>query len=158
MTQVRVTEIEPLSNNMHLFESVAEMKYQEFSYLTEQEKLADYLNRQKQYVTDQVLPKAYIALHQGQLIGTFTLKLEDLSTRTDLSPWIGGMVVSPKYRRQGIGAFIVSQAEHFFMQLGYSQIYLFTPDKEGWYSKMGWRVLERTFLHQFPITVMSKQL
>ena len=64
--------IEPLSENMHLFRNVAEMKFQEFAYLTGNETLEDYLNRQKKYVNDQLIPKSYVVLNESKkLIGTF---------------------------------------------------------------------------------------
>jgi len=152
-------KIEPLSDNMHLFEDVAKMKFQEFSYLTGEDTLENYLSRQSKYVTKQHLPKAYVVLNEKkELIGTFTLKLRDFGLRLDLTPWLGSLVVASTHRRQGVGAFIVYQAERLATELGYSVLYLYTPDKEAWYSKQGWHVIERTFLNKFPVTVMSKEL
>lgn len=152
-------QVEPLSDNMHLFQKVAEMKFQEFSYLNEEEKLENYLNRQMEYVTDKLLPKAYVVLNEDrQLLGTFTLKQKDFRSRLDLSPWLGSLVVTAKHRRQGVGAFMVCQAEHLAKALGYPQLYLYTPDQEAWYAKLGWQVVERSFLAKFPVTVMFKQL
>lgn len=152
-------KIELLSDNMHLFEDVAIMKFQEFSYITGEDTLENYLSQQRKYVTEEHLPKAYVVLNEErELIGTFTLKIKDFSLRLDLTPWLGSLVVASTYRRQGVGAFIVYQAERLATELGYSMIYLYTPDKEAWYSKLGWHVIERTFLNKFPVTVMSKEL
>lgn len=80
---------EPLSEHMHFFRTVAELKFQEFSYLTGEETIDDYLKRQQKYVTDEPIPKSFVVLDDaGNLLGTFALKLEDLSTRPDLSPWL----------------------------------------------------------------------
>jgi N-acetylglutamate synthase-like GNAT family acetyltransferase len=152
-------KIAALADHMHLFHNVAKMKFEEFSCFTKNEKLEDYLRRQQGYVTTQSLPKAYVVLNEaGELIGTFTLKLKDLNSRLDLSPWLDGLVVASTHRRQGTGAFIVSQAERLALESGYSKLYLYTTNKEEWYSKLGWEAIEHTFLDKFPITVMSKHL
>jgi len=152
-------KIEPLADNMHFFCDVAKLKFHEFSYLTGDETIESYLERQKTYVRDQLIPKAYVVINQlGSLTGTFTLKLEDLSSRLDLSPWFGSLVVAPKYRKQGIGAYIVNSAVRLAKDLGYSQLYLYTPNHEAWYAKQGWQLIERTLSGKFLVSVMSKAL
>ena len=152
-------KIEPLSKNMHFFDDVAKLKFQEFSYLTGNETIENYLERQKIYVTDQLIPKTYVVINESRdLIGTFALKLKDLSSRLDLSPWLGSLVVVPSYRRKGVGSYIVDQAECLAKELSYSQLYLYTPDQEAWYAKQGWQLIERSFSGKIPISVMSKAL
>lgn len=152
-------EIEPLSKNMHFFHDVAKLKFQEFSYLTGNETFENYLERQKKYITEESIPKSYVVLNESrELIGTFALKLTDLSTRLDLSPWLGGLVVAPSFRRQGVGSYIVNQAECLAKELGYSELYLYTPDKEAWYAKQGWQLMDRSLSGEFPISVMYKTL
>lgn len=151
--------VKPLSANMHFFRDVAELKYQEFSYLTGEETIEDYLHRQKKYVTDKLIPKSFAVLNESEnLLGTFALEVEDLSTRPDLSPWLGSVVVAAPHRGKGVGAFIVREAERMAKNLGYSKLYLYTPDQEAWYAKQGWMVLEHSFSGEYPISVMFKQL
>lgn len=152
-------KIESLSENMHFFREVAELKFQEFSYLTGKETIEDYLNRQNKYITDQSIPKSYVVLNEsGNLMGTFALKLEDLHSRPDLSPWLGSVVVVPAYRRRGVGSYIVRQAERLAKELAYSKLYLYTPDQETWYAKQGWQLIERTSSGKFPVSLMSKAI
>lgn len=150
---------EPLSAQMHFFRDVAELKFQEFSYLTGEETLKDYLQRQQKYVTVEPIPKSFVVIDDaGNLMGTFALKLEDLSTRPDLSPWLGSVVVAPQHRSKGVGTFIVREAERMAKELGYSQLYLYTPDQEVWYAKQGWKLIEHSFSGKYPISLMSKLL
>lgn len=150
---------ELLTAHMHFFHAVAELKFQEFSYLTGEETIDDYLLRQQKYVTDESIPKSFVVLDDaGSLLGTFALKLEDLSTRSDLSPWLGSVVVVPQQRRKGVGAFIVREAERMAKELGYSELYLYTPDQEAWYAKQGWKLIEHSLSGEYPISVMSKSL
>jgi N-acetylglutamate synthase-like GNAT family acetyltransferase len=150
---------EPLSTNMHFFRNVAELKFQEFSYLTGEETIEDYLSRQKKYVTDEPMPKSFVILDEsGNLLGTFALKLEDLSTRPDLSPWLGSVAVAVAHRLKGVGAFIVREAERMAKELGYSELYLYTPDQEAWYAKQGWNVIEHSFSGKYPISLMAKTI
>lgn len=152
-------QIEPLSKNMHFFRDVAKLKFQEFSYLNGNETIEDYLERQKIYVSDQRIPQSYVVMNESRdLIGTFALKQKDLISRLDLSPWLGSLVVVPGYRRNGIGSYIVDRAVHLAKELGYTQMYLYTPDQEAWYAKQGWQLIERSFSGKFPISVMSRAL
>lgn len=51
---------------------------------------------------NQDMPFTYIALYDEIPVGSCTLQLNE-DVRPDLGPWIGDLVVDPKYQKQGIG-------------------------------------------------------
>jgi predicted N-acetyltransferase YhbS len=53
--------------------------------------------------TDRI-PLAVVALDGGRVIGTGCLKVHDMDTRTELTPWLAGIYVELKQRGKGIGS------------------------------------------------------
>jgi N-acetylglutamate synthase-like GNAT family acetyltransferase len=57
---------------------------------------------------------------------------------------LASVYVDERYRRQGIGSALVRHAAHKAAELGVETLYLFTPDRESFYARLGWTILERT--------------
>ena len=104
------------------------------------------------------LPIAWVAHANGQLLGTAALRVHDLEGREDLTPWLGGVFVGTQFRRQGIGAVLCATVEHEARSRGIQTLYLFTLDKQAWYSHLGWTPLGPCVWHQRPGDIMCKQL
>lgn len=114
-------------------------------------KLQAHLNRDE-------LPIAWVAHADGQLLGTAALRVCDLEGREDLSPWLGGVFVRPEFRRRGVGAALCANVEDAARSRGIDTLYLFTLDKQAWYSGLGWTMLAPCIWHERPGNIMSKQL
>ena len=69
------------------------------------------------------------------------LRVHELEGREDLTPWLGGVIVGSHFRRQGIGAALCATVEDEARSRGIQTLYLFTLDKQAWYSRLGWTVL-----------------
>jgi len=114
-------------------------------------KLQTHLNRDK-------LPIAWIAHANDQLLGTAALRAHDLEGREDLTPWLGGVFVGARFRRQGVGAALCATVEHGAPSRGIHTLYLFTLDKQAWYSHLGLTPLGPCVWHQRPGDIMCKRL
>lgn len=114
-------------------------------------KLQAHMNRDE-------LPIAWIAHANRQLIGTAALRAHDLEGREELSPWLGGVFVSSPFRRQGIGTALCATVEDAARSRGIQTLYLFTLDKQRWYSRLGWTVIGPCVWHERPGDIMCKQL
>jgi N-acetylglutamate synthase-like GNAT family acetyltransferase len=114
-------------------------------------KLNAHMNRDR-------LPIAWVAHENDQLLGTASLRARDLEGREDLTPWLGGVFVGPDFRRRGIGAALCATVEDAARSRGIQTLYLFTLDKQAWYSRMGWTLFAPCVWHQRPGHIMSKRL
>ena len=104
------------------------------------------------------LPIAWVAHANGQPLGTAALRVHDLAGREDLTPWLGGVFVGSHFRRLGIGAALCATVEDGARSREIRTLYLFTLDKQAWYSGLGWTVLGPCVWQQRPGDIMSKQL
>jgi N-acetylglutamate synthase-like GNAT family acetyltransferase len=114
-------------------------------------KLQAHMNRDK-------LPIAWVAHADGQLLGTAALRVHDLEGREDLTPWLGGVFVGSDFRRRGIGAALCAVVEEEVRSRGIQTLYLFTLDKQAWYSRLGWIELCACVWHERSGDIMCKQL
>jgi N-acetylglutamate synthase-like GNAT family acetyltransferase len=114
-------------------------------------KLETHLNRDE-------LPIAWVAHANGQVLGTAALRVHDLEDREDLTPWLGGVLVRPQFRRRGIGEALCAAVEEQARSRGIETLYLFTLDLQAWYSRQGWNPLAPCVWHERPGVIMAKQL
>jgi GNAT superfamily N-acetyltransferase len=114
-------------------------------------KLKAHMNRDQ-------MPIAWVGHANGQLLGTAALRVHDLEGREDLTPWLGGVLVGSQFRRRGIGATLCATVEDAARSRGIQTLYLFTLDKQEWYSRQGWTVLAPCFWHERPGEILSKRL
>ena len=90
-----------------------------------------------EYCSDGDFPYVYVALMEGEPVGTVALLRADLFSRQDLYPWMADLYVPPEHRNKGIGSalqdFVLAAAK----SKGFPTIYLYTP-LNGYYEKKGW--------------------
>ncbi len=104
------------------------------------------------------LPLTLVAFMDGQPAGTASIYLHDLPARPDLSPWLAAVYVAPPYRKQGIGSELVKAIENTAQRLQIKRLYLFTPDQEHFYARLGWSVLERVEYRDQMVVIMKKDM
>ncbi len=115
------------------------------------EELTEHMNRDE-------LPIAWVAHGNGQLFGTAALRVDGPEGREDLTPWLSGVFVGSHYRRRGIGAALCAHVEDEARSREIQTLYLFTLDKEAWFSRMGWTILGPCLWRERPGDIMCKQL
>jgi GNAT superfamily N-acetyltransferase len=100
------------------------------------------------------IPETFVAMEGKVPLGTASLVAHDLPERMDLSPWLAAVYVAPEARSRGIGSALVRAVMDEALALGEEALYLFTPDKARFYSRLGWQVLEYGEHHGTDVTVM----
>lgn len=111
-------------------------------------------NYRERINVDQI-PIALIALNEkGELIGTVSLKNEDLEVRPEITLWLGGLYVVPEWRNRGVASFLMERAVAEARRLGLSSLHLWTSSAERLYTKLGWKVSERMDYGKKRIVVM----
>ena len=104
------------------------------------------------------LPIAWVAYGNGQLFGTGALRVDGPEGCEDLTPWLSGVIVDAHFRRRGIGAALCAQVEDEARSREIQTLYLFTPDKQAWFSRLGWSILGPCLWRERPGDIMCRQL
>jgi len=137
---------------------VAAWIFDEWGHLTQGLTLDKVETHLQNHLNRDAIPLTVVA-NQDQLpVGTASLMLNDLSNRPELSPWLASVYVTPEYRKQGVGSQLVSAVEKIGHRLGVQKLYLFTPDQERFYARLGWSVLDHTEYRGEQVVIMSKLL
>ena len=88
------------------------------------------------------IPTAFIAFMDDKPSGFACLVEHDLETEMDLSPWLASVLVATELRGRGIGSALSERVVEEARALRFSSVYLFTPDKEQFYERLGWRIFD----------------
>lgn len=107
--------------------------------------------------TPQAVPSTYAALSDGAPVGSVQLLAYDMDLRPEWTPWLASVFVAPAYRRRGIAKALVRHAEAMAVAAGIDTLYLYTPDRQALYERLGWRRLENVDWRGERVTVMVRQ-
>ena len=147
-----------LADHKEVIPLLAQWFYNEWAYLNPGRTLADVEQLIGERTNIDKIPMALVAFDNHEPLGTVCLKVHDMDTRLDLSPWLAGLYVAAPRRHQGIGATLVAAIENKAIELGLDKLYLHTPESETFYSKLGWQVKDRPQYHGYPVSLMQKRL
>lgn len=120
---------------------LAQWHQQEWSSLNPGETLVQRIERMQAYLEPDLVPSMFVCLYRGQLAGSAALVGCDMDTRPSLSPWLASVFVAPQFRCLGLGSRLVAHATARAAQSGFSDLYLFTPDRTDFYRRLGWIAL-----------------
>lgn len=104
------------------------------------------------------IPITLVALVEGAPIATASIYVDDLEERRDLGPWLAAVYVAPAWRRRGVGSQMVAATEGVARRLGIGRLYLFTPDQERLYARLGWEPIGVGRDHGELVVVMQRQI
>ncbi|WP_175989266.1 GNAT family N-acetyltransferase [Bacillus sp. Marseille-Q1617] len=94
--------------------------------------------------TDEEIPRFYIAVENGGVIGTFAILRNDINSRQDLTPWLACLYVDPEFRGKGLGSQFLQYALDETARKGFKKLYLAT-DIDGYYEKYQWKHTTEAF-------------
>src|SRR5215475_7589175 len=155
---MRGVRISYLIEHPEYIPQLAQWLFQEWGSILRDETLEARIGKLMAHLNRDKLPIAWVAHANGQLLGTAALRVHDLEGREDLTPWLGGVFVGAQFRRHGIGEALCATVENAARSRGIQTLYLFTLDKQTWYSRRGWTVLAPCVWHERPGDIMSKRL
>jgi len=104
------------------------------------------------------IPSIFIALSEGQLVGSAALVQNDMDTKPDLSPWLAAVYVKEAFRHQGIATELIARCEAEAGRSNANAWYLYTEFASRLYEMLGWRHLERCKYKGVAVDVMCKQI
>lgn len=149
-------QIEYLIDHQSLLPELARLHFEEWSYLAPHETLEERTQRLAGVCGRREIPTVFVAVSGQELIGSAALVTYDMKTRMDLSPWLAGAYVKPAYRQRGVASRLIARAETEAAVLNVRRLHLYTPSKEAFYTRRGWRTLERTEYQGAQVTIMDK--
>ena len=134
---------------------VARWIFDEWSDLSPGSTLQTFIEHLQENCHDNQAPLTLIALLDGDVVGTASLIEYDMDTRRDLSPWLASVYVTPEQRSKGIGTELVQAIVAKAAELRIPKLYLFTPDQEHFYQRLGWRTTEHTDYRGHQVVIMQ---
>ena len=147
--------IEYLADHPEFISTVAQWHHEEWAYIRPGDTVKARTERLLAECGRGQIPTTFVAFSDGRPLGSAMLIAHDMDTHMDLTPWLGGVYVAPDSRRQGIASALIRHVVQFATGLGIKRLYLFTPDAERLYSRLGWSVLERTSYRGADAVIMS---
>lgn len=87
------------------------------------------------------LPITFVAILDGEIVGTVGLWRSDLVSRQDLFPWLSALYVKESYRGRKIGEKLQRFLIEYCKKQGYKELFLYT-DLDNYYEKTGWQRIE----------------
>ena len=127
MTRPNIT-IEYLANHPELADELARLSWTEWQSLYEQrgETFSDARRQYRERITIDRLPLALVALAGAELVGTVSLKHNDLDIRPEITPWLGGVFVIPEWRQLGVASLLMRRAVEEARRLNVERLFLWT--------------------------------
>ena len=144
-----------LADHHNFLPTLARWHHREWAYLRPGDSVEARLARLRANCGYREIPTVVVSFIGDRLLGSAMLVAHDMDTRMELSPWLAGVFVAPNHRRHGVGTALVQRILAEAAALGVRRLYLYTPNTEGFYSRLGWSLVERTRYRSAEVAVMS---
>ena len=94
----------------------------------------------------------------GHLLGSASLVPDDMEGAQPFSPWLANVLVLPAARGRGTGAALIQAIADLALAQGHPTLYLFTTDRQDFYTERGWMPLLSCVHHGQPVLIMRRNL
>lgn len=139
----------------HHIPTLAKWHHDEWSYLNPGGSVEKRIEKMRTYLGENLIPTMLIAIEGDEVLGSAALIASDMDTKPELSPWLANVYVRADKRGLGVGAKLVKSIMDLAKQNRLPRIYLFTPDQEKFYAKMGWKILSKENYRNSLVTIMQ---
>lgn len=150
--------IEYLADNPSFLETLARWHHEEWSHFDPADTLQKRIGRMQAHLGRLQIPTTFVALDGDAVLGSAALVADDMHRLRDLTPWLASVFVTPEHRNRGVGSAVVRRVVEEAQALGVERLYLFTPDRERLYARLGWSVSERTEYMGLSVVIMELPL
>jgi N-acetylglutamate synthase-like GNAT family acetyltransferase len=133
--------IEYSNDHTDAIKTIAKWHYDRWHNILPNFTLASYAEYLSSHYRRGGIPALFVAADNGKVIGTAALEDDDMDTHPALSPWLASLYVDGKYRKKGAGTALVNRVIDEARSARAEKLYLFTPDREHYFSRFGWRTL-----------------
>lgn len=147
-------QIQSLTDNQLHIPTLAAWHQAQFGYLAPSVTIEQRLEKLTASAQKGKLPLTVVATCENQLLGSASL-LPQTITHQHLSPWLSSVYVAPEFRNKRVGSALTQHIVHEAANIGIEKVYLFTPDAEALYAKLGWEIIEYSEYRGRRLTIMS---
>jgi GNAT superfamily N-acetyltransferase len=136
--------IEHIGLHPNFIKIIAQWQFDQWKDLTGFQTIEGYIAFLEKCIESTTIPYVLIAHSEGKLLGSVNLVACDMAIRSELTPWLAQLFVSPERRGKGIGtALVYAAVEHMRVQK-FEKIYLFASGTlPRYYERLGFKVRER---------------
>lgn len=104
-------------------------------------------------------PYALVAItDDGQFAGTASIKLRELAGHPDKEHWLGEVFVRKDMRGRELGTLLVGECSRYAFGAGVEALYLYTPDQQGLYGRLGWQHCGEEVVDGELVTIMVRSI
>ena len=135
--------------------TIAAWHHAQWGYLNPGSTVEARIEKMQRYLKGAAMPAMYICVDGKHVVGTAALVESDMDSHPELSPWLASVYVNPDYRKQGVGATLVKRVVSEASALGFSPLYLFTPDQATFYQSLGWEFIAQELYRGSAATLMK---
>ncbi len=150
--------IDYLGNHRYALPEIVAWVHGKWGYLMPDTPYSDLESQFKERLTPHRIPETLVALCGDQIVGTASIVAHDMSTRMDLSPWLAAVFVPVEHRGMGIGSLLVQAGIDEARHLGLERIYLITPDRISFYTRLGWVKFDTAVYRGETVTIMRYRI
>ncbi len=151
-------KIQKLSNAIHHLPEIAQWLHNDWGSLPPWADLLRVRQNLEQRCTESPFPKCFIAAsNTDELLGTASLKINELANHPDKTHWLGEVYVKSELRGKGLGSLLTKTVADYAFAQGADRLFLYTPDQQALYAKLGWRVCGSEFINDESVNVMVRQ-
>ena len=153
-------EIGFLKDHQDQIPAIASWFHREWGWFYPELTVRDIEDRFRARTNMTALPLALVALDTGMVVGTVSLKEQDMETRPRYSPWLASLYVCAPYRPRGIGRILVSAGIAHARKLDLEQLYLYTLNRRHvpFYAAHGWSMIEHTVYRKTDVYIVHRML
>lgn len=144
-----------LKDHQGLIPEIAKWSIKEFGYLNPGKTVDDAINKLNMHLNTDTVPICFVLLNDNKLIATAALRKIDIDTYQSVSPWLGSVMVDEQCRGKGIGSLLVKLVMTEAEKIYKGSWYLYTPDRENFYTNLGWEKIDKTNYNNVPGVVMQ---
>ncbi len=137
---------------------LAQWHHQQWRFLNPNLSLEQRIAKMQAYLDDQPIPRTFVWQQAEQLQGSAAIVDCDMDSHPELGPWLASVYVAPEFRNQGRASALVAEVQRYAQRLGYAKLYLFTPDQQTFYQRLGWRLLSKENYRQAEVSLMVLDL
>ncbi|KQQ56455.1 hypothetical protein ASF69_17005 [Rhizobium sp. Leaf311] len=140
MGQIRIV---PLSEHPHYVAPLVEMLHTEWGSLSNWSDPVALQTVIESRLQIHAAPLALVALDDVKLAGSVSITRDELPHHPDKTFWVGDVIVAADQRGKGIGTLMLRAIVAHAAKIGITDLYLYTPDQENYYRKLGWETIGR---------------